>query len=1088
MALGLGGATQAIAQDAGEDEPIEEIVTTGIRTSLQSAQALKENAETFVDGVTASDIGALPDRSVAEALQRVPGVNIGRFKKTTDPDRFSVEGADVIIRGLPYVRSELNGRDVFSATGGTVLSFNDVSPELLGSVLVYKNATADMIDGGIAGTVDLVTRKPLDTEGLRLAGSAEYNYGDLEEEGSPTVSFLGSNNWETAGGRFGLQLGYAQSELNTRSNASQVTDPCYRDPNSLQDGVLGGTGCIRASLPDDAQGFTGFGEVFLSPEEFAEATAGAVVVPKGAGVRTTGYERDREAVSLVGQWESDDGELLVTAEYLRAEAELFVDEHAILAQVNSPALYPSPVPGTKWTFDKNGTFESGVLSQNQWRGFYNCQPGDTFNWGGPEADPNTRTFSPRTNILTQAEGFDPSWFGVTEEFMLAQPCNVMSGMPTELLRFQRKDESLTEDVSLALSWNPSDKLSLNFEAQYMEAERSEDGIISATQTQADVFMDLRGGTPDIEFRTPYTSDGSTDPNYFTNPDRTYMWFLLDSQIENEADMTTLRADLDYYFGEDSFIREIKFGARWSDRNRITRDNKFANWGNLSNPWGSGTAGEPVRYASDPTGDLDTYTNVYDPFADFQRGKTSVPTPGGAAIYWGGPNMLQEYFSGVTEEQAANVTALHPSTSFVHWGPVYNRDGVIEGTPFTPGEISDVNQQTTAAYVRVDFGVDGETPITGNFGLRYVKTNIESASELQFPLAPPPNDDLCANPPPGGAPGYCFLSDERRAEFASGYTGEIITDDADVDFDHWLPSFNIKIGVTDDFFIRAAASRGISRPDLALFTTGGLIGDNTNNLLASGTLETGPLFTVTTGSRTLEPVTAWSYDLSAEWYFNDVGALTLSLFQKDFEDIVTAGARVDVLTSDTGNTSHVVDIREPFNLEDATVKGFELAYQQTFDFLPAPFNGLGAQATYTYVDGGDLKNSEDNAIQTSPFTTGLPLTGLSEDTINLVAFYETDVWSARLAYNWRSEFLLTDKDDIYPYNPIWGEDTGQLDGSVFYNFVNLDMVSNLKVGLQMVNITDEVTKTSSQFDYEGSRFPRTAFRNDRRYTLAVRFEF
>ena len=290
LALGVAG-TPVLAQD-DSDEVIEEIVVSGIRGSLSSAQAMKENADTVVDGITAQDIGALPDRSVAEALQRVPGVNMVRFKKTSDPDRFSVEGTDVIIRGLGFVRSELNGRDVFSATGGTKLSFNDVSPELLGSVLVYKNQTADMIDGGIAGTVNLVTRKPLDTEGLRLSGSAEMNYGDIEEESSPTYSFLASNTWETAAGRFGLQAGYAQSELNTRSNASQVTDPCYRDPD-LE------SGCIRVSSVGSGFPFIG-DELNYGPDNFPPP--GSVVVPKGAGVRTTGYERDRNAISLVGQW------------------------------------------------------------------------------------------------------------------------------------------------------------------------------------------------------------------------------------------------------------------------------------------------------------------------------------------------------------------------------------------------------------------------------------------------------------------------------------------------------------------------------------------------------------------------------------------------------------------------------------------------------------------------------------------------------------------------------------------------------------------------------------------------------------------
>ncbi len=101
----------------------------------------------FVDVITAEDIGALADRSVAEALQRVPGVNISRFEQRDDPDRFSVEGSNVIIRGLPYVLSNLNGRDIFSANGGRTLSFNDVSPELLGRVEVYKNISADMIEG-----------------------------------------------------------------------------------------------------------------------------------------------------------------------------------------------------------------------------------------------------------------------------------------------------------------------------------------------------------------------------------------------------------------------------------------------------------------------------------------------------------------------------------------------------------------------------------------------------------------------------------------------------------------------------------------------------------------------------------------------------------------------------------------------------------------------------------------------------------------------------------------------------------------------------------------------------------------------------
>ena len=175
------GPAAPAAEDAPPANP-DDVVVTGFRQSLQKAQKRKRDADTVVDVITAEDIGALPDRSVAESLQRVPGVNISRFEQRNDPDRFSVEGSGVIIRGLPFVRSELNGRDIFSANGGRELSFNDVSAELLGRVEVFKNTTADMIDGGISGTVNLVTRKPLENRGLHVAGALEVNYGDMAKK------------------------------------------------------------------------------------------------------------------------------------------------------------------------------------------------------------------------------------------------------------------------------------------------------------------------------------------------------------------------------------------------------------------------------------------------------------------------------------------------------------------------------------------------------------------------------------------------------------------------------------------------------------------------------------------------------------------------------------------------------------------------------------------------------------------------------------------------------------------------------------------------------------------------------------------
>ena len=134
------------AQESASDEQlVEEVVVRGMRQSIESAQDMKRFADTVKDVITASDIGALPDKSVTEALQRVPGVTIERFASSDDPKHYADEGTGVLVRGLDRVRSEVNGRDAFSANPYGGLNYEDFPAELLGAVEVGKNQTADKI-------------------------------------------------------------------------------------------------------------------------------------------------------------------------------------------------------------------------------------------------------------------------------------------------------------------------------------------------------------------------------------------------------------------------------------------------------------------------------------------------------------------------------------------------------------------------------------------------------------------------------------------------------------------------------------------------------------------------------------------------------------------------------------------------------------------------------------------------------------------------------------------------------------------------------------------------------------------------------
>ena len=1087
-ALAIAVASPAMAQDAAADETPEAaaetdstIVVTGFRASLQSAQSIKRRADTVVDVITAEDIGALPDRSVAETLQRVPGVNIGRFEKTSDPTRFSVEGTGVIIRGLGYVSSQLNGRDIFSANGGRALSFEDVSPELVGRVETYKNITADQIEGHIAGLVNLVTRKPLDRRGFRIAGSVEANYGDLRQQWSPTVNVLASDTFETGQGTFGLQLSYSKSELNSRTDASQLIDTCYRPADFS-------AGCAR--IFDLNSG--GFGDQpNFTPETFPPANS--VLAPNFAGVRSTTLDRDREAFSAVGQFETLNGDLVMTLEFLRSETTFATEEFALLGRIDDGVGASRPRPGTTFEFDGQGRFVSGILTQN---------PGDAY------ANPFGR-----------------------------------GGIPMDSLRFLREANSVTQDISFDAKMNFTERFRGKVEMQSLRSNLSRDSVFGAMSTWADIAIDLRGNTPDIQFLAPVGAPA----DYFTSGLNNYYWFGLDSREKNEGELFTLAGSLEYDLSEEGFFRRVEVGGRWAARDRVNRNTNFSTWGNLSAPWagragcapwneGPGCAATggfvPGRYFTGLPGqefaiaggvfadEFPSASAYRTPFADnFQRGQASTPIAGGGAFFYGGDDFLKEYLDGVTDQQWDAISTLGQSPERFNLGVNGRSRTLIDGTivqcdTFCPEEISDVTEITSAAYARLDFGTDfdGGASFSGNIGLRYVRTKVSNNSVLAFPdparfdavrlengVNVGGNGDgvvqvteIQAACRGAGGPGvpqqaFCDLTGARLAQFAALHTGELIRDDQPINFDHFLPSFNVRYDNGNGIVIRGAVSKGISRPDLNLFNATGVLG-------FSGRVNDGPLLSVRTGNRNVLPTEAWNYDLSFEWYFGNVGQLSLALFAKDITGIISNGTGLVNYTT-PGGTSQDVIISGPANDIDGVLKGVEFSYQQTFDFLPGFLDGLGTAFTYTYIDAGDFPNpnisgigspsvnSNGAPLNNGPFGGQLPLVGTSKHTVNATLFYEKGPLSVRAAYNWRSDFLVTNRDDLFPFAATYQDAGGQLDGTIFYN-----LTPNIKLGVQGVNLLDQTTRLSTVVDFDGNRATSAVFRNDRRYTFIARFNF
>lgn len=200
--LSLTAAHGALAADPKDS--LEEVVVTGVRASLDSAQDLKKQSDQVIDSIVAEDIGKLPDNNVADALARVTGVQIRRD---------SGEGNAVLIRGLPNITTLLNGREVFT-TFSRFIALADIPATMLKRVDVYKTSSAELLEGGIAGTIDVSTRHPFDSEGFHFNSNIRGVYSDKSKSTDPDLGLTLSDTWDTGAGDIGVLIGASYTPRN----------------------------------------------------------------------------------------------------------------------------------------------------------------------------------------------------------------------------------------------------------------------------------------------------------------------------------------------------------------------------------------------------------------------------------------------------------------------------------------------------------------------------------------------------------------------------------------------------------------------------------------------------------------------------------------------------------------------------------------------------------------------------------------------------------------------------------------------------------------------------------------------------------
>jgi TonB-dependent receptor len=214
----------------------DDIVVTGIRNSLEKAAKIKENAVQVVDAIVAQDIGKFPDPTTAAALQRVPGVQVQNDSNN--------ELSGVRIRGLADILTTVDGREVFTTTGRG-FSLVDMPAEALSRVEVFKSQTADQLEGGVAGGIDLKLNKPFNFNKPAIVASGRETYATRRGRGNPSFGILATDRFDTGIGEIGVLLNgtYSHSEtmrttafmdVRRSSGIAPLNTPGYIVPQVIQ--------------------------------------------------------------------------------------------------------------------------------------------------------------------------------------------------------------------------------------------------------------------------------------------------------------------------------------------------------------------------------------------------------------------------------------------------------------------------------------------------------------------------------------------------------------------------------------------------------------------------------------------------------------------------------------------------------------------------------------------------------------------------------------------------------------------------------------------------------------------------------------
>jgi TonB-dependent receptor len=1053
----VGGAVlinPVYAQEQASEE-LEEVVVTGLRGSLKASMETKREAVGVVDAINAEDIGKFPDTNLSESLQRITGVSI---------DRRNGEGALVTARGFgpQFNMVTLNGRQMPAAdtygggdsiTGGVggnsrAFNFGNLAAEAINAVEVYKTGRADIATGGIGASINVRTARPLDNDGMVLnlgVKAVNDTTNRVGDDFTPELSgiFSFANDDKTLG--FGVSASYQKRD--SGSSTATVND-WHIQPWDASNGGLNAANRTGAPLQLHNNNTPGVpGDDYITATIVnAPANGQLYGIPNDIRYAFSDSERTRTNMQATFQYAPVDG-LTLTLDYTYALQELIEDrgEQTIWLQRNG---------FDRLEFDTGQEVATPVLLHEF--------TGASKDFGYEQQHREHR------NDLNSI-GFNANW-DVAENFNLGFDFhNSRAG--------SHPDDRVTGGSQTSFSLAGKVPSTGN-------CARGDPTGCTNFWTQTFTFND---GLP-VAARTLFPTSMAAYAGTGGNSDYSFGPTSLGSQIlrinfqEMNTDIKQSRID-----GKFKFENGSTFGFGVETRS-MSAHQLNSNSNLTMGDWGVGDTGLVPDMVA-----LLTPFSLTGAFDDF----TPVGAPTGG--WKGNANVLGQW---ALDHGYTNWTEGTAPDGQLRFNPGFNTDSTIE-------------EDTQAVYAQVALKFDlGAMPSNLVVGGRYEQTDVNSVNLQLIPTS-------------------LLWQDDNDFQVNRSPTATLV--DGSGSYKNFLPNLDFDIGLSEALKARFSYSKTIARAGY-----GSLAAGQTANGAGGSTIN-GFLPTGAQNNPGLLPLESDNFDISMEYYFSDTGYVSVGAFQKNVENfqgnsvqqlnlfgirnqtggpsaqaalaylqangfptddsalftatamLINPGTFTDANGTWTGglanyngtNAQHVAfatkydilptandplytfNVNTPVNNREAKIHGFEFGGQYFFGE-----SGFGVLANYTIVRG-DISYD----VTSDPNTNQFALTGLS-DSANFVMMFEKFGLSARLAYNWRDEFLSTVNQGGWR-NPIFVEAYDQIDLSVGY-----DINDQFAVSFEAINLAGEDVRWHGRSTKQLWRLEDTGAR----YALGARYKF